>query len=102
MVYCVWQGLRQTKHITKHDVQAELENGSLPEYFQSRVRKQVSDYEKAKQYYMGRYIPELLLRGFDGISWDLELHQLCRVVSLPRQFDDRHVHKKVCSPQVRV
>ena len=77
LVFNVWIGLFKMSYFNRNDLIKELCNGSLPQFFESKV-KQIHDVYAAAPAgnleRLGVYIPELLRRGFSEIPWDTEIH----------------------------
>lgn len=78
LVFNVWIGLFKMSYFNKKDLIKELCNGSLPQFFESKVKQQIHDVYAAEPAgnleRLGDYIPELLRRGFNDIPWDTETH----------------------------
>jgi hypothetical protein len=75
LTYSVWRGLFLPGKISKVGMTVALLQGKMPEYFEKCAREQ--DSEIKQQENKGKYLPELLRRGFHDIPWDQEIHRLC-------------------------
>jgi hypothetical protein len=84
LTYGVWQTLLKNDYITENNLIEALWNQNLPQFFEKKVHQVYNEFiERNGQtdaegfiMYMTEYVPELLKRGFNGIPWDLEVHQL--------------------------
>ena len=88
LTYCVWKTLFTNKYITKDNLNHALWKHNLSQFFQEKVRQVYKDFIErnglgadGSLMLMTEYVPELLKRGFDGIPWDVEVHQLLKKVS---------------------
>jgi hypothetical protein len=65
-------------YITENNLIEALWNQNLPQFFEKKVHQVYNDFieRNGQTMYMTEYVPELLKRGFNGIPWDLEVHQL--------------------------
>ncbi len=88
LMFNVWLTLWKNNCINEDNLTQALWNHNLPQFFENQVRRIYNEYiERSEQpepvfMYMTQYVPELLSRGFDGIPWDLEAHQLLKKASL--------------------